>query len=838
LQIRVNYDQAQSSLPSGFVAAVNYVVNYFDALFTNSVTITINVGYGEINGQALAPNALGESEAAQYVSESYASVRSALLGQSAPGSSSLPLASPFRGSLDVSQADAKALGLYANDGSIDGYIGFDAAPNTFSYAPNVTPSDGLYYFVGVVEHEFSEIMGRMSLLGFQPTDYALMDLFRYSGSGARDLTTGGSGSTAYFSIDNGATNLGTWNNDPASGDLGDWYPSGPASGGFDAYNDYSNSGVINAVSANDVTLLNALGWSSTPPDNDRDTLSDTSLPLLSLTVGSSTVGWLTTAGDQDIYAITLAAGTIYTFDLEGSNTPGLTLVDPYLRLLDSSGNQLVANDDISASNWSSDANFVATTSGTYYLEALFSPSDPRSQDTGSYSISATQVGVVPADNDRDSYNDTSLPLLTLAVGASTTGSLTTAGDKDIYAITLTAGTIYTFDLKGSNTPGLTLIDPYLRLLDSSGNQLAVNDDISASNWSSEIANYVATTSGTYYLEASFSPNDPRTQNTGTYSISATQVGVVPADNDRDTYNDPNLPLLTLAVGGSTIGSLTTPGDKDIYAITLTAGATYTFDLEGSNTPGLTLIDPYLRLLDSSGNQVAANDDISASNWSSEIANYVATTSGTYYLEASFSPNDPRSQNTGTYNISATQVRVAPGDNDRDTYNDTSLPLLSLTVGGSTMGSLTTAGDKDIYAITLAAGTTYTFDLKGSNTPGLTLIDPYLGLLDSSGNQLAVNDDISASNWSSEIAKYTATTSGTYYLEASFSPSDARTQNTGTYSFSATQVGTSLDTRLSQFVQATAGFSQTNAVLESSTIGNLSGGGPAETAFLTAIHNPG
>ena len=49
------------SLPAGFVSAVNYVVNYFDQLFTNPVTVNIAVGYGEIDGYTLASNALGES---------------------------------------------------------------------------------------------------------------------------------------------------------------------------------------------------------------------------------------------------------------------------------------------------------------------------------------------------------------------------------------------------------------------------------------------------------------------------------------------------------------------------------------------------------------------------------------------------------------------------------------------------------------------------------------------------------------------------------------------------------------------------------------------------------
>src|ERR1700688_3602454 len=62
MNINVIYDQSQGSLPAGFVAAVNYVENYFDTTFTNAVTVNIDLGYGEIAGQSLGTGALGESE--------------------------------------------------------------------------------------------------------------------------------------------------------------------------------------------------------------------------------------------------------------------------------------------------------------------------------------------------------------------------------------------------------------------------------------------------------------------------------------------------------------------------------------------------------------------------------------------------------------------------------------------------------------------------------------------------------------------------------------------------------------------------------------------------------
>ena len=262
MQINIDYDSSVNSAPAGFKTGVQAAVQYLDSEFTNAVTLTIDVGYGEIAGQSLGAGALGESEASQYVGESYSAVRNALLAETAPGSSTLPASSPLSGTLYMSQAEAKALGLPQNNDSIDGYVGFSSQSGIFSYANGTTPPSNEYYFIGVVEHEITEDMGRVSFLDDQPYDYAPIDLFRYSSPGVRDLTTGGSGSTAYFSINNGSTNLGSWNNNPNNGDLADWYPSGPAPGGDDAFNDYSYPGVANQVSSNDLTLMEALGWTA------------------------------------------------------------------------------------------------------------------------------------------------------------------------------------------------------------------------------------------------------------------------------------------------------------------------------------------------------------------------------------------------------------------------------------------------------------------------------------------------------------------------------------------------------------------------------------------------
>jgi hypothetical protein len=279
MQINVTFDQSISSLPAGFVSAVNYVVNYFDSLFTNPVTVNIDVGYGEVMGQTLGSGALGES-ITFLNSYTYSSVTAALTADATSPAqkaayATLPASTPLTGgTLWLSTAQAKALGASPNV-TFDGYVGFSSTL-PFSYSPTATPPTGQYYFVGTVEHEFSEVLGRSSFLGSGidgTTSYSLMDLFRYSAPGVRDLTATPPTpyTSAYFSTNGGTTNLDNFNT-TAGGDLGDWANSV----GNDSFHAFSKSGVINPVTPADLTLMNVLGWDLAPTTVQSITASPTS----------------------------------------------------------------------------------------------------------------------------------------------------------------------------------------------------------------------------------------------------------------------------------------------------------------------------------------------------------------------------------------------------------------------------------------------------------------------------------------------------------------------------------------------------------------------------------
>jgi Peptidase M10 serralysin C terminal/Bacterial pre-peptidase C-terminal domain/FG-GAP-like repeat/Peptidase M66 len=87
---------------------------------------------------------------------------------------------------------------------------------------------------------------------------------------------------------------------------------------------------------------------------------------------------------------------------------------------------------------------------------------------------------------------------------------------------------------------------------------------------------------------------------------------------------------------------------------------------------------------------------------------------------------------------------------------------SITVGGTIQGALEVAGDHDWYRINLTAGQQITISLSGAPGPG-GVSDTYLNLRNSSGTLIAHNDD-SGGSLNSRIV-FTATTSGTYYIDA-------------------------------------------------------------------------
>lgn len=251
LTFTVTWDSSVGGAPSGFQTAFQNAISFYETSFSNPININLNVGWGEVNNQTIT-GALGASSSS-IIASNYSSVKNALTSAGAPGSTILSSSAPGNLGMQITTANAKALGLHVPGApaSADGFIGFGTY--NYDFDPSNGVMSGAYDFFGVASHEISEVMGRQSAL----TGYlSVQDLYRYTAPGTHDL----SGGSAYFSVDGGVTNINTFNS-ASGGDLGDW----ASSAGHDAFGAFAYSGVVNPVTAADITMMQALGYTLAAP---------------------------------------------------------------------------------------------------------------------------------------------------------------------------------------------------------------------------------------------------------------------------------------------------------------------------------------------------------------------------------------------------------------------------------------------------------------------------------------------------------------------------------------------------------------------------------------------
>ncbi len=253
------WDESVDLAPVGFREAVQYAAQFFDNLITSPITVNVEIGYGEVRDVAMQAGNIGEAHINTALMSSFADYKAALAqhNTSADIQSALnAMTNPGTGkSIFVAGAQAKALGLLAADApALDAAVGFRTDPNQtlFTYDPNSRAVDGKYDFIGLVQHELSHALGRLSYT-WTTTGF---DLYRYA---APSVRVAAGPTPAYFSIDGGATNLAAFS---TTGHYEDW----SSTMGNDALNAYQRSGVQNSFSETDVRLLNVLGYAiSTPP---------------------------------------------------------------------------------------------------------------------------------------------------------------------------------------------------------------------------------------------------------------------------------------------------------------------------------------------------------------------------------------------------------------------------------------------------------------------------------------------------------------------------------------------------------------------------------------------
>ncbi|GAC1487495.1 MAG: hypothetical protein NVS2B11_13090 [Acetobacteraceae bacterium] len=266
LTINVSYDSSITGLSNAGAVeqAFGTAAAAFQTVLSNPVTVNIKASWGTVGGQPLPSSALGSSSTSLYGYYSYEQMKSWLTAAATTAAdkqavASLPASAPAGQSRYIlNSAHAKTLAVVAPNGTaIDGSIGFGSGVN-FDYNRGDGISANAYDFIGVVQHELSEVLGRISGLSSSTPQFATaLDLFRFASTGARTFSYTGNG---YFSIDNGATDLANFNHASNGGDRGDWYSTTATNDIADAF---TYNGVQSVFSKIDQTALDVIGWGGT-----------------------------------------------------------------------------------------------------------------------------------------------------------------------------------------------------------------------------------------------------------------------------------------------------------------------------------------------------------------------------------------------------------------------------------------------------------------------------------------------------------------------------------------------------------------------------------------------
>ena len=435
-------------------------------------------------------------------------------------------------------------------------------------------------------------------------------------------------------------------------------------------------------------------------DAADDYRSDTSTTGVVM-VGGSVTGEIESlpGRDRDWFAVDLVEGRLYWIDLKGRSTGDGTLRDPYLHgVYDDNGVRLGGTtNNNSGVGLNSRVVFTAPADATYYLAAGTLGADLVFRDRrGTYTLSVMEV--------HDEFAAGTGTSGTVEVGGSATGGIEFRGDRDWFEVTLQAGKVYRFDLKGGATGDGTLPYPHISgIYDADGDRIDGTTGAYRSHFGSNAKysgmDFVAPANDTYYVSAESTYNGYWWRG-GTYTLSVTEV--------VDDYASGIGTTGTLAVGDSTTGAIDYVDDRDWFAVSLKAGTTYRFDLgeygpRGDGTLGYVQIHG---IYDSEGNRIVdapANDAFSFfRDFDFFLYNQVVFTpdeDDTYYVSQGGDAGD-----RGTYTLSVTAI-VDDYASDTDTTG-------TVTVGGSTTGMIEHDGDRDWFAVTLDVETTYRFRLLG------------------------------------------------------------------------------------------------------------------------------
>ena len=318
-------------------------------------------------------------------------------------------------------------------------------------------------------------------------------------------------------------------------------------------------------------------------------------------------------GDHDFFRVHLKKGQSYVFKmLHRPDVAGDGALTTALRLTDSLGNDITSGgskpDFFRTGDGNSRIDFFAANEGDYFLDA----SGTGTTATGKYAISSIEI-----------------PHESLVLGSTIAGTTNTPSSHAGYKITLNAGDYMQFGFEFKNE-----VDYFTKV--SINN--AFNDAVSpwqSTTLTTNVQTFLANKTGDYFIDIA-SKLGPASNFTLT--------------NSKKEVEGSKATMAVLFENNLIVNTIDTVADHDWYQITLEGGKKYQFDMKktaGSN------LDTKITLRDTYGDVLAANKDISATDWNSRLV-YTPKTSGSFYLDASgYEGNIPQYANnrTGDYNLS-------------------------------------------------------------------------------------------------------------------------------------------------------------------------------------------
>ena len=449
-------------------------------------------------------------------------------------------------------------------------------------------------------------------------------------------------------------------------------------------------------------------------------------------VGRTSNGNIEYEGDIDWYRLPARTGNRYNITLAGAGEGGLG--DPVLRVLDRDGNVLAENDDADGS-LNSALQFIPAANGDVFIEAR----GYGDGYTGGYALDVSAERL-PRDNVGNSTSTGGR----INAGQTINGTLDFPSDADWYRVRLTEGESYRFTLDASGDSPIG--DPLIRLRDSRGEEVAVDDD--GGDGLNSYLEFTASSTGTYYVEASSFTGDA----TGGYTLAA-RTGDIPADASTDASLSPE--------GDYREGVLSPAGDRDWYRLTLADAQAVRIGMQVTGTPD-SIGDPYLVLYGPDGAELARDDD--GGDGLNSYLEFQATAAGNYFVEARGFTEDA----AGRYALNVVGGEVGDNMEGADALSAMGDPRTSM-IGA--------AGDVDWFAIELVEGRPYRFYLDSAEGDG-ALADPLLTLYDATGAQVAQDDD--GGHGLNSYLYFASPTGGTYF--AAVSSYDG--QSTGRYTLRA------------------------------------------------------